>query len=465
MPQKHKIYFRADAGPKIGYGHFIRTLALVDMLKEDFECSLYTQTPTEYQLHEAEDICPLVSLPADDSKFNLFLSQLQGDEIVVLDNYFFSTEYQRVIKDKGCKVVCIDDMHDKHYVANVVINHGVEDSNLFDIEPYTKLCLGYNYALLRKPFISLPKSHNRQKGLVLVCFGGSDPYNLTKRYIEQLIKYPWVEQIVAVVGDGYPYRDELVTLYKTEIRARLSASQMADLFCRAECVVCSASSTAYEAIACGATVYAGWYIDNQKDFYHHLCATQAIVPLGNLLESHLVIDRHAKTKSICLDVSKSNLRKVFWQLVLRQINYTEMSESESRAVWKTRNLPQIRQWMLHSNPFSWENHLQFIANLTERNDKQYFAFFNAEQFVASYDLTNIHNGEAECGLYLHPDYIGKGIATIVEERMEEIASTQGIHTLISQVMNTNTASLSFFTRNGFLPTGQNEHLTYFEKQI
>ena len=30
-----KIYLRADAGYGIGYGHFIRTLALADMLKSD----------------------------------------------------------------------------------------------------------------------------------------------------------------------------------------------------------------------------------------------------------------------------------------------------------------------------------------------------------------------------------------------------------------------------------------------
>ena len=35
---KQRIYFRADAGREIGYGHFIRTLALADMLKDDFDC-------------------------------------------------------------------------------------------------------------------------------------------------------------------------------------------------------------------------------------------------------------------------------------------------------------------------------------------------------------------------------------------------------------------------------------------
>ena len=86
---KRKIFFRADAGPSIGYGHFIRTLALADMLKDDFECILFTQSPSTYQQREAEKVCPVVILPSDEKKFDEFLEYITGEEIVVLDNYFF----------------------------------------------------------------------------------------------------------------------------------------------------------------------------------------------------------------------------------------------------------------------------------------------------------------------------------------------------------------------------------------
>ncbi|MBR2165902.1 MAG: UDP-2,4-diacetamido-2,4,6-trideoxy-beta-L-altropyranose hydrolase, partial [Paludibacteraceae bacterium] len=160
MASKRKIYFRADAGPEIGYGHYIRILALADMLKQDFDCTMFTQTPTDYQLRECETVCPIVALPKDDSKFDTFLDYLRGDEIVVLDNYFYTTDYQRAIRAKGCQLVCIDDMHDKHYVADAVINHGCLDKSLFDVEPYTRLCLGMDYALLRRPFRN-PKTCDR----------------------------------------------------------------------------------------------------------------------------------------------------------------------------------------------------------------------------------------------------------------------------------------------------------------
>ena len=121
---KRIVCLRADAGPEIGFGHFTRSLALAEMLKDDFDCVFFTVDPSEYQRREVERVCRLHPLlPA--SHLEDFQSCLQGDEIVVLDNYFFTTEYQKAIKSKGCRLVCIDDLHDKHYVADAVVSYTV----------------------------------------------------------------------------------------------------------------------------------------------------------------------------------------------------------------------------------------------------------------------------------------------------------------------------------------------------
>lgn len=279
-----KIYFRADASAAIGYGHFTRTLALADMLKEDFDCTFFTCHPTPYQVSEMEMICPFIILQ-EETHSDEFLSHLQGDEIVVLDNYFFTTDYQRAIKQKGCCLVCIDDMHNKHYVGDVVVNHGQTNPALFDVEPYTKLCLGFDWALLRKPFLEAAKNkRNPSERIekVAICFGGSDIYDITGYFVNQVLQLSAVSSVTAVVGDAYIPHSVRKEDNRLVYRSRLSAQEMADLFCDSDLVICSASSVCIEALACGAKVVAGWYVDNQADFYKLLTSNNCIIGLGNL---------------------------------------------------------------------------------------------------------------------------------------------------------------------------------------
>ena len=192
---------------------------------------------------------------------------------------------------------------------------------------------------------------------------------------------------------------------------------------------------------------------------------KSIIPLGNLLEDEPSFDTNIPTLSVNLKVSEFNLRKVFWQLAWREVNYTDLTKEESLQVWQTRNLPEIRKWMFNHNPFSWEEHSRFVTSLAQQQEKLYMAFFDGKQLIASYDLIDIHEGQAEYGLFLHPDYEGRGIASMIEWRMEEIAREIGIHILTSQVFNNNAVSLAFFTRNGFIKTNANEQVTYLEKKI
>lgn len=279
---KRKVYFRADASADIGYGHFVRTLALADMLKDDFECTFFTCHPTPYQVGEMDKVCPYIVLQ-EKMHFDEFLFYLQGDEIVVLDNYFFSTDYQRAIKQRGCRLVCIDDMHDKHYVADVVINHALTDASLFDVEPYTKLCLGFNWALLRKPFLEAAKKEHIFSGRiekVTVCFGGSDIHDITGYFVNQALQLHAVSHVTAVVGDAYKPHYPLQADDRLGYRSRLTAGEMADLFCDSDLVICSASSVGIEALACGVKVAVGWYVDNQADFYSLLTSNNWVIGLG-----------------------------------------------------------------------------------------------------------------------------------------------------------------------------------------
>jgi UDP-2,4-diacetamido-2,4,6-trideoxy-beta-L-altropyranose hydrolase len=297
---KRKIYFRADAGADIGYGHFIRTLALADMLKDDFDCTFFTQSPTEYQRKEVSKVCNLYELPTSDDKFPLFINQLSGDEIVVLDNYFYTTEYQKSIKDKGCKLVCIDDMHDKHYVADVVINHVVTDESLFSTEPNTQLCLGLDWALLRQPFLSVARNDFQRKNTWFIAFGGSDVYNLTRKFVEAIHNKEYVKRVVVVVGDAYAYCSSLNEYKKVEVLKNLSAKDMALHMQQCEYAILPSSGICIEALSCGCKIYAGYYVENQMEIYNEFNKQQYIYPIGDLRKTEEIpmADIHVP-KTIC----------------------------------------------------------------------------------------------------------------------------------------------------------------------
>lgn len=276
-----KICFRADAGVNTGYGHFIRSLALADMLKDEFDCVFYTTEPTPYQIGEVQKVCSYVSL-SEATKFENFLADLDGTEIVVLDNYFYTTDYQREIKAKGCKLVCIDDMHDKHYVADAVINHALTDKSLFDCEVYTKLCLGFDYALLRSPFLK-KKSEVIRNNDIIINFGGSDPFNTTEHVVSLLLKINVPNNIVVVLGNNAYLSED--NRQRVKVLHNLNAEEMVTLFDESEKGIFCTSTVCIEALSRGLKVIAGYDVDNQVDFYKKLRDNHEIIPVGYLLKT------------------------------------------------------------------------------------------------------------------------------------------------------------------------------------
>jgi len=292
-----KVVFRADAGAGIGYGHFIRTLALADMLKDDFDCCFYTAQPTPYQVSQMEVVCRYVVLE-ETTKFTAFLNYLQGDEIVVLDNYFYTTDYQRRIKKKGCKLVCIDDMHDKHFVADLVINQGIcwtkED---YSCEDYTRFAFGLRYSLLRKPFFDACKKRLSQKPnngclKVIVAFGGSDFLDLTQKTIQGILSESYINNIIAIVGDKYSSEKQIESS-KVLYRKNISATEIADLFSSADVAILPASTMMNEAMACGTRIIGGFYVRNQEYDYYAFLKENLIYGIGDYSDEDSV-DRICK---------------------------------------------------------------------------------------------------------------------------------------------------------------------------
>jgi UDP-2,4-diacetamido-2,4,6-trideoxy-beta-L-altropyranose hydrolase len=288
----NKIIFRADAGQDIGYGHFIRSLALADLLKDNFDISFATVNPTEYQIAEMAKTCWSIRL-CKETHLDDFLSMLKGDEIVVLDNYFFTTDYQRTIKSKGCTLVCVDPLHDKHFVADLIIVQGNVSASLYSVESYTRFCLGYDWLLLRQPFIEASEKniHRKYSPLfhkIVVGFGGSDMYNLTEKTLQVLIRQECIRTVDVIAGDASQKIDRFTSSKEIHFHRNISASQIAQLFSSCDLAILPASTICIEALACRSRIAAGFYVNNQTEFYQYAYRANIIYGMGDFLQKSYI---------------------------------------------------------------------------------------------------------------------------------------------------------------------------------
>lgn len=293
---RQRIIFRADGGGKTGYGHFIRSLALASYLKDDFECYFATynsveQIPTDYQLGEIAKVCdyiPIAGRNLDEANAD-FLSELNPEDIVVLDNYYYTTEYQKSIKEKGCKLVCIDDMHDRHMVCNLLMTSSPLKREDFSLESYAKFVGGVEWAFLREPFLKPNKDRNISDHIkgVVIAMGGADPFNLTNEMIKVVSVVLPNAEIQVMAGDTVSISEESSNI--AVIHRRLSAEEIVKLFDNSDLGVFPASTVCIEAISRMLPVAAGYYVDNQEEFYKYGVDNNLFSPLGNLLDDPSII--------------------------------------------------------------------------------------------------------------------------------------------------------------------------------
>lgn len=326
-----KIIFRADASNTIGMGHVIRSLALADMIKKDFDCFFAIQNPIEKIRELILQTCEgIIDLPVCSEESEAFYKELDdhisGDEIVVLDGYRFNTRYQSNVKQKGCHLVCIDDIHAFHFLADIVINHAVGfDRDEYSGEKYTRFFFGPAYALLRKEFLEAAKTRsvNLLKKEILVSLGGADPTNETLNVVKKIYaghlfrKY----KINIVIGAAYQHHEQLARYVKTTTDLKIvlyraiTAAQMVELMRRAEMAVCAPSTVTFEYVSVSeGKLFLVCIADNQKEFYKYLTSKKVALDFFNSFNDTVDETELSKMKEL-LD-GKQDLRylEMFAQL-------------------------------------------------------------------------------------------------------------------------------------------------------
>jgi UDP-2,4-diacetamido-2,4,6-trideoxy-beta-L-altropyranose hydrolase len=264
---KH-IYIRADADTQIGSGHLMRCLALAQAWKElggivTFISACESESLKVRVSSEGFELIPIEKPYPDPDDLNstLEVRSAMSHELsntspwLVLDGYHFTSDYQKTIREKGYKLMVIDDMaHLDHYHANILLNQNIHASGLnYSCDRDTVKLLGCDYILFRSEFLKYQGWKREIPGKakkILVTMGGSDPDNVTLKVIRALnsLSEPHLE-VKIVVGPANPNIDSLekeLSISPSSFQLLPKVGNMPELMAWADMAVSAGGSTCWE---------------------------------------------------------------------------------------------------------------------------------------------------------------------------------------------------------------------------
>ncbi|GAB3534740.1 hypothetical protein GCM10027443_22310 [Pontibacter brevis] len=471
MNKKRRIIFRADGNSQIGLGHVIRSLALVSMLREEFECVFAIQAPGPELQEQIRKVCHgLIHLPACATSEERFVHELDAyisaEEIVVLDGYHFDTAYQESIKSKGSPLVCIDDIQAFHFVADLIINQaGGVKPHLYSRTTYTKLLLGPKYVLLRPPFLEASKAERilpEGTPAVLLNLGGADPGNKTLQLAKELSQNIVIQRIEIVVGAAYRHLVELLSWLQDKdyitLHRNLTAGQMRDLMQQCALAVTAASGVAYEYAAVGGTLFVLQTADNQEALYHYLIDSgnaHEYNDLHNLLTSSSLsklFQQQVTTQRQHFDGhSDVRLKQSFRKLSLSaSLSLREVTEEDTMLLFGWANDPEVRKNSFNPNPITIDNHTRWLKAVLEDEQTLLYIAEAAGKPVAHIRF-NISGGRAMISYLIDADFRGQGLGLhLLQKGVQALAAQRSdIEQVEGLVQRENVASVRSFEKAGF----------------
>lgn len=303
-----RIVFRADGNHTIGFGHVYRTLALAGMLSNNFECVFAINRPDGFIKDQISEVCQVIELATEynyplpdkmnegnQAPFDLQNVVVEKD-IVVVDGYHFGPDYQQGLKSKGCKQVWLDDLLRDYPFADAIINHapGVDAE---DYNTNARLCLGLEYAILRKPFFLPLKPKNYTNKIAYISLGGSDYFGFSLKICKALIATNSFNHIHILCSAQFEETllnnlRQLATTHPITLHFNLSAQQIVGVMDASTHAFVSASTVLIESYSRGLKCFAGYYTQNQHLIYNGFVQNHLAGGLGDF---NIVTEAHIKS--------------------------------------------------------------------------------------------------------------------------------------------------------------------------
>lgn len=269
MSPSPRILFIADAGPRVGGGHVMRSLTLARALADEGAICAFVATPAVAAVLDAfgPDVARIEAGEVERGEVETAelveaaAKAVQDFDAVVIDHYGLSAPDHRAIA-AGRPILVIDDLADRPLAADLILDSGParQAADYDGLAPaQAELLLGPNHAPVRPAFAALRKAAlARRAGAppvrrILVSLGLTDLDGITGRVVDlalPLLKPGGGGEAVldVVLGSGAPSLPRLRDLARTEPRLALhvDSQDMPRLTLEADLAVGAGGSTSWE---------------------------------------------------------------------------------------------------------------------------------------------------------------------------------------------------------------------------
>jgi len=414
----------------------------------------------------------------EDAKETVTLALDSDSSWIVVDGYHFESEYQKIIKDSGVSLLCIDDNgHANHYYADIVLNQNLHaNEGLYKKRaPLTKLLLGTRYVLLRREFWqwrgwrrTVPKVARK----VLVTLGGSDPNNITKKIIDALcqLNFDGLEMII-VIGASNPNYEKIkdaLTNSQNSFEIKTNVINMPELMAWADIAISSGGTTSWELAFMHLPNLIVILAENQVYVAEKLEAIGVALNLG----WHYHLSCHMIQKEIIELLANAEVRvlmtscssqlvdglgadRVIRAIQERTIHLKQACESDCELVFLWANDPEARKESFSANLITWEEHVQWFEKKIMDKKCIFFIAFNGQAQPIGQVRFEVDGQDAVISLSIDSNFRGSGLSCpIIARAAEKMFNRRIVSRINAFIKPHNVRSIKAFELAGFRVVGQ-----------
>ena len=457
-----KVFIRVDGGLEIGLGHLVRCLALGHMIKKEFDVHFFLkEVPEKFTDQFLSGGFQFTVINAEED----FLKASEEAEIIVLDLLKREPFVQEEFKNRGPKVVVVDDLHSGTFSADLIINHapGIVASD-YNAAYNTEFALGLEFALLRPRFLKeasskIERSSNLEQ--LFICFGGSDNLDLTRRSLEIAIANPFFKSINVVVGNAYSRLEDLKALSSSHDNVRIhhniDEEEMIAAMKDSGLAIVPASGILLEVLTIGLSAISGMYVPNQKFFYQNYKEKGLIIDAEDFSEDAIASAIETALKGSTGKTSPidghsgSRILKHFRRLVLEdQVDLQPAKPKDLEITFKWATSPAVRAFSFSQEEITYEEHKSWFSQKLKSRETLFLIAWYKNKPVGSVRFDDIKN-KPVISYLIDPDYHGLGLgSTVLKKGVEVLKRVQPSTACVEgMVLAQNIPSIKIFERLGY----------------